>query len=65
MGVASAASPAVAGTFSINIMRSPLDTDWRTPVSLLSAACLEMPGSAAVAIEMPNSPIGMYMSLNA
>ena len=44
IGVASTSSPSVAGTFSISIMRSPLDTAWRSPGSLRLAAWPEIVG---------------------
>jgi hypothetical protein len=55
----------VAGTFNISIMRRPLDTARRTPASSFNAACPDMRGSPAVAMDMPKSPIGMYINLNA
>ena len=57
--------PAVAGTFSISIMRRPADTVSRTSATIARAACRDSVGSAAVAIDTPNRPIGRYMSRNA
>ncbi len=51
----------MAGRLSISIKRRPLETAWRMPASSLVAACAEIVGSEAVAIEMPNRPIGMYI----
>ena len=65
IGRASTIRPTVAGTFSISIMRSPLEIVRRIAPASAATAWRAMSGSAAVAIEMPKSPIGRYISLNA
>ena len=65
IGWASTISPIVAGTFSISIIRRPVEIVRRIAARSSAAACREMSGSAAVAIDTPKSPIGRYIRRNA
>ena len=65
MGSARAIRPTIAGTFSMSISRSALDTDRRMAGMSSTAAWRATSGSDAVAIDTPNMPIGRYMSRNA
>ena len=57
IGVASTSSPSVAGTFSISIMRSPLDTACRMPADRRGVPRgPKSPASEAVAIEIAEQP---------
>ena len=55
----------MAGTLSISIIRSALDSVARMPARSSRAAALDIVGIAAVAIDRPKSPIGRYMMRNA
>jgi hypothetical protein len=58
-------SPTAAGTLSINIRRSAPVTVRRIDVRSAAAAWRAISGSAAVAIDTPNSPIGTHNSRDA